>query len=129
MTDETFRVLTVSEIMREAAPVWPRCECGGWAEIVCASPRWEPEGFTGHGTDERAVFCCRKHPDATGNWYWFWIIDAAQRDDDAPTLWSRDMMTHVAAKTWGPPFLAWLLGEFDLSPETERMAFGWEVRA
>ena len=124
-----MKVLTFDEIMAETTPDWPLClSCGGYAEIVCASPRWQPEGFTGCDTDQKAVFCCRKHAEEpTFAWYWFWIIDAAQRNDDAPTLWSRDMLTHVAAKTWGAPFLAWLLGEFDLSPHREREAFGWDV--
>jgi len=116
-TGECASVVRLADVVAERER-WPKCdECGGAAEIVCASPRWEAQGFV--GTGERAAFCCRKHTEKTAWWYWFWIIDAADRDDDCMTLWSRDSITHIARKTWGPPFLAWLLACYDLSTFAE----------
>jgi len=115
-----LRVLTGGDLLKAAdsCPRWPKCdECGGVAEIVCASPMWEAEGFIGKG--KRAVFCCREHTAATSSWWWFWIIDEADQDDDCMGLWSRDSITHIACKFWGPPFLEWLLGSFDLSKYAE----------
>jgi hypothetical protein len=124
MSNEILRPLSLAEFQMQA-PGWPKCHhCGKPAEIVCASPNWDASGLKiteAKHANNPAIFCCRSHTDATEWWYWMWLIPAEECDTQADiTIRSWDMLTHLAKKTWGPPFIAWLLSAYDLSDHARR---------
>ena len=114
-----------SNVRRE----WPSCDgdsgrkhCCKPAVIVCASSAWEASGFVDNedGTRREAHFCCLKHTDMTERWYWFWLVPSDERDDSCPTIQDWDFIVHLTKKTWGVPFLSWLLTRFDLSSYSQK---------
>ena len=105
-------------IMNRKRKGFPNCDtCGTAAEIVCVSPRWQAAGFERDISDDSpmAHFCCREHTERTAWWYWFWIIPVNERDDDCSTLHDWDFLIHLCEKDWGPSFVAWLLGTYQLA--------------
>lgn len=99
---------------------WPACDtCGRTAAIVCVSPCWDENGFLDSPDEDlqEAHFCCRDHAGATDAWSWYWLIepDPERGDAPAPNLREWELLTHLASKRGGGPFIGWLLQNFNLA--------------